>query len=194
NIGPIARLAYSWRWRRYAKSPDEKRKLRQLYPASYAKIITRAARKSRVAPALAIALTRQESGFRPDAVSASGALGLMQLMPQTATLLLRENKRRTKVSKEIILNPETNAKLGTTYLGRMLRAFRGNVEYALAAYNAGPGSVTKWRQARGEMPSDIFVEEIPFSETRTYVKRVLAGRRAWHLSRRTKPETIALAE
>ena len=61
----------------------------------------------------------------------------------------------------------------------MLRAFRGRVEYALAAYNAGPGAVTRWRQTHGDLPADIFVEEIPYEETRDYVRRILSGVRTF---------------
>ncbi|MEL6544038.1 MAG: transglycosylase SLT domain-containing protein, partial [Myxococcota bacterium] len=87
----------------------------------------------------------------------------------------------------MLMNPRTNARLGARYLGRMLRAFRGREEYALAAYNAGPGAVTRWREARGDLPDDIFVEEIPYRESRHYVRSVLAALRAFEFATSEAP-------
>jgi soluble lytic murein transglycosylase len=146
-------------------------------------MLARQAREERIDPFLAPALVLQESGFRARAVSPVGALGLMQLMPSTARLLLREESRRAAATTEVILDPATNVRLGVRYLARMLRAFDRRVEYALAAYNAGPGTVTRWRQARGDLPVDIFVEEIPYRETQQYTRRVLAARQMLWLVR-----------
>jgi soluble lytic murein transglycosylase len=76
----------------------------------------------------------------------------------------------------------------------MLRSFDRRVEYALAAYNAGPGAVTRWRQARGDLPVDIFVEEIPYAETRTYVSRVLANLQTLHVISTPPAPAVATAE
>lgn len=145
----------------------------RLFPRGYARQVSRAAKRARLAPELVLAVIRQESGFNAHAISPVGALGLMQLMPATAAELLRETGRGATAKPEIILRPATNIRLGTRYLGRMLRAFGGRIEYALASYNAGPGAVTRWRHAQGDVPVDIFVEEIPYAETRDYVRRVL---------------------
>ena len=101
----------------------------------------------------------------------------MQLMPKTAASLIRERKPKANPTVPEIMQPRLNAKLGTRYLGRMMRAFGGHLEYALAAYNAGPGAVTRWRQRRGYLPAEIFVEEIPYRETRLYVRKILAWKR-----------------
>lgn len=106
-----------------------------------------------VDPALIAAVIRVESGFREDAVSARGAQGLMQVMPDTAILLGFSDAT----------DPHTNLEVGTRYLATLLDQFGGDVELALAAYNAGPGAVRRW----GTVP--------PFRETRTFVRRVSAA-------------------
>lgn len=148
------------------------------FPAQIVAMLRQEARAQRVDEDLVVALVYRESRFNIRAASSVGALGLMQLMPSTAAELLREERRRARPSAEDILQPETNIRLGVRYLARMLRTFRKRPELALAAYNAGPGAVTKWRSARGELPEEIFVEEIPYSETQSYVRNVLATRRA----------------
>lgn len=106
-----------------------------------------------VDPALIAAVIRVESGFRPDAVSARGAQGLMQVMPDTAALLGFSDSA----------DPHTNLEIGTRYLAILLDQFGGDAELALAAYNAGPGAVRRW----GTVP--------PFRETRAFVRRVSAA-------------------
>ncbi len=115
--------------------------------------ILAAAQRYGVDPALIAAVIRVESGFRPDVVSARGAQGLMQVMPDTAALLGPPESADVYVSIEI----------GTKYLGALLEQFGGDVELALAAYNAGPGAVRRW----GTVP--------PFRETREFVRRVSAA-------------------
>jgi soluble lytic murein transglycosylase-like protein len=179
-------LARSLDKRRFTRFPDSRgaiRHLISLFPAVYAQPLADAARAQLIDPDLPVALVLQESGFSPRAVSAVGALGLMQLMPETARQLFREENRHHKATSEEILDPRNNIRLGVRYLARMVRAFNRRVEYALAAYNAGPGAVTRWRQARGDFPADIFVEEIPYPETRSYVRRVLAALQTLHFIR-----------
>lgn len=119
-------------------------------PASLAPLIEEAAGRTGLAPELITAVMATESGFRPDAVSPSGALGLMQLMPGTAEALGVENPG----------DPRQNILGGAEYLRQQLGRF-GTIEKALAAYNAGPGAVERY----GGVP--------PFSETENYVRRVL---------------------
>jgi soluble lytic murein transglycosylase len=179
--GAAAKLRY--RRDRYFPdgSPGSLAPLARQFPREYVNMVRAEARRQHVAPQLAIGLVRQESGFNPLAASSVGALGLMQLMPATAKELLRENDRRAHPTTAQILDPQTNLRLGVRYLGRLLRGFSGRTEMALAAYNAGPGAVTRWRQARGDLPAEIFVEEIPYKETNQYVRRVLGWRRAIEL-------------
>jgi soluble lytic murein transglycosylase len=129
--------------------------------------------------ALALALTRQESGFNAAAVSSSGALGLMQLLPSTA----REVAGKLSipfVQDKLTRDPTYNVTLGTQYLAEMLQRFGGSYELALAAYNAGPGSVGRWLKSMGDPRAgkiDMvdWIEMIPFRETRGYVQRIMEG-------------------
>jgi soluble lytic murein transglycosylase len=129
--------------------------------------------------ALALALTRQESGFNAAAVSSSGALGLMQLLPATA----REVAGKMSVpfvQDKLTSDPQYNVALGSQYLAQMLQRFGGSYEIALAAYNAGPGRVARWLDTMGDPRSgkiDMvdWIEMIPFRETRNYVQSIMAG-------------------
>jgi soluble lytic murein transglycosylase len=129
--------------------------------------------------ALALALTRQESGFNAAAVSSSGALGLMQLLPSTA----REVAGKLSVpfvQDKLTSDPQYNVTLGSQYLAEMLRRFGGSYEIALAAYNAGPGRVRGWLDTMGDPRAgkiDMvdWIEMIPFRETRNYVQIIMAG-------------------
>ena len=106
----------------------------------------------------------------PDARSSSGALGVMQLMPRTARGTAKALGIRYKSSSELT-NPSLNIKLGSQYLGQMLRRFGNNRILASAAYNAGPSRVDSW--INRAVPFDVWIETIPFSETRQYVQNVL---------------------
>jgi len=129
--------------------------------------------------ALALALTRQESGFNAAAVSSSGALGLMQLLPATA----REVAGKMSlpfVQSKLTSDPQYNVALGSQYLSQMLQRFGGSYELALAAYNAGPNRVARWLDTMGDPRSgkiDMvdWIEMIPLRETRNYVQRIMEG-------------------
>ena len=84
-----------------------------------------------------------------------------------------------KMGVRDVFDPAENIAGGTQYLAKLRGFFRGIVPLILAGYNAGPGAVTRWRQARGDLPVEIFVEEIPYAETRNYVRKVLAGLRTF---------------
>jgi len=129
--------------------------------------------------ALALALTRQESGFNAAAVSSSGALGLMQLLPATA----REVAGKLSVpfvQDKLTRDPQYNVTLGSQYLAQMLKRFGGSYEMALAAYNAGPNRVARWLDTMGDprggkVDMVDWIEMIPLRETRNYVQRVMEG-------------------
>jgi len=126
--------------------------------------------------ALVLALIRQESGFHERAVSAVGARGLMQLMPATARSMARLMK--VGYAPQRLHEPEYNVRLGTRYLGDLIEGFNGSYILSLAAYNAGPGRVRSWIREYGdprnpEVDPIDWIENIPFSETRNYVQRVL---------------------
>jgi len=129
--------------------------------------------------ALALAVTRQESAFNAAAVSSSGALGLMQLMPGTA----RDVAGRVGVpfiQDKLTRDPAYNVTLGSQYLSEMLQRFGGSYELALAAYNAGPNRVARWLDSigdprAGKIDMVDWIEMIPFRETRNYVQRIMEG-------------------
>jgi soluble lytic murein transglycosylase len=129
--------------------------------------------------AAVFAVARQESMFQIDAVSSAGARGLMQLMPGTAEEVAR--KVGVDYSPHRLVSDATyNALLGSTYLGTQLDRYDGSLLLAAAAYNAGPGNANRWINAYGDpraanVDPVIWVELIPFQETRTYVKRVLGN-------------------
>lgn len=177
----IAKRLRLERQHRFPLGEQARASLRKVYPDEAVKRLEEAGRRARVSPELLVAVARRESGFNPRALSSVGAVGLLQLMPATAADLLEEEGGHLGGPQQL-MDPDTNARLGARYLGRMLRAFRGRKEYALAAYNAGPGAVTRWREARGDLPDDIFVEEIPYRETRHYVRAVLSALRAFELA------------
>lgn len=125
------------------------------------------------------AIARQESMFQVDAVSSAGARGLMQLMPGTARDVAREVGVDYSPNR-LVSDAAYNALLGSTYLGAQLDRYDGSLVLAAAAYNAGPGNADKWIRAYGDpraanVDPVIWVELIPFQETRTYVKRVLGN-------------------
>jgi soluble lytic murein transglycosylase len=123
---------------------------------------------------------REESGLDPHAVSPAGAMGLTQLMLPTAREVARQ-LRLGRVGPADLAKPSLNIRLGSRYLGSLIRRFDGSVALALAAYNAGGGAVSRWLGERRGVDLDEFVEEIPIDETRGYVKRVLRSYAAYRL-------------
>ena len=131
-----------------------------------------------VEPALTLALIRQESNFNTEALSATGARGLMQLMPATALAVAHLLGSGGLSPAALTTDPAYNMRLGTTYLAALLDQFGGAVPLAVAAYNAGPNRVGEWLAANGNPVSSSitmldWIELIPFAETRNYVQRVI---------------------
>jgi soluble lytic murein transglycosylase len=141
------------------------------YPLAFRDEIARVAQNAAVPADLLQALMREESALDPRALSSTGALGLTQLMPSTARALARKLKIRGYETGRLF-EPQMNIRIGGTYLGELYAKFQ-HPALALASYNAGPGAVAGWLRARGSLPLDSFVEEIPIEETRGYVKRCL---------------------
>ncbi len=139
------------------------------FPKAFDKKISKHAKNQAINPAWAFAIARRESSFMTDAHSPVGAKGLMQLMPNTAKQL-----KRGRVSAQYLYSAENNIQLGTRYLRSLLDKNKGNQVLATAAYNAGPYRVRGWLKNSKTMPADIWIETIPFKETRNYVKGVLA--------------------
>lgn len=142
------------------------------FPMAYRDGLVREAKAQGLHSSWVYAITRQESAFMPTIRSHAGAMGLMQLMPATA----KETARRYNIplaSPQSALNPDTNIKLGTAYLNQVMQQFSGNRILASAAYNAGPGRVRQWLKDAQHLPYDVWIETIPFDETRQYVQNVL---------------------
>jgi len=143
------------------------------FPLAYKDQIFAIADDTEVEPTLIYAIARQESAFQQNAKSSVGAMGLMQLMPQTAKFTARRSGIKHKNTYEL-LDAEHNMRLGSHYLGYLLKKYDGNRILTAAAYNAGPRRVKQWRSAEGkERPVDVWIETIPFRETRGYVQNIL---------------------
>lgn len=139
------------------------------YPVNYEDIIRREASKYAIDPFLIMALIRQESAFNPKAVSSANAHGLMQLLPSTARRLARGMKV-PRPSAARLHEPEVNILFGMRYFSDLLKQFDGQTEKVLASYNAGEHRVESWMSEGTYADSAEFVDTIPFSETRNYVK------------------------
>ena len=141
------------------------------YPRPYWSLLKNYANQAGIDPYFALSIMREESHFDPQALSSSKAIGLMQLMPATAKEMAKRKKIDLK-EKDEIYNPELNTKLGTFYLGRLAEKFQSELIYTAGSYNAGPHNMIKWINRWDGKSLDAFVEQIPFKETRNYVKRV----------------------
>ena len=144
----------------------------QRYPTPHRALIEAKSRQAGLDPALVYGLIRQESRFIADARSGVGASGLMQLMPATARWTAKQVG--LAYSPQMINDHDVNLQLGTAYLKRVLDDLDGSLAMAAAAYNAGPGRPRRWREGAVMEPA-AWTESIPFSETRDYVKKVLAN-------------------
>lgn len=173
-------LASSWGWHDQAILTASDQRLfddyRLLYPRPFDPEVRAAAELTKVPETLIYAVLRQESIYRSDAKSSASAHGVMQLLPETATITAR---RWPQISRSVpdtknLFDPATNIYIGTAKLRDMLNRFDDKVAVALAAYNAGPGAAQRWLPDN-RMDVDIWIENIPYNETRTYVQRI-----HWH--------------
>jgi soluble lytic murein transglycosylase len=127
----------------------------------------------------AYGIARSESLFMRDVRSGAGAIGLMQLMPATGRDVARELKL-PYAGIATLVDAESNIRLGTSYLGKMAERYGGNQVPATAAYNAGPRRVDDWLPSSKTIDARVWIENIPYNETRKYVKRVLAAQAIFH--------------
>jgi soluble lytic murein transglycosylase len=142
------------------------------YPQGMRNDVEAIAKESQVDPDLITAVIREESHYDPEAISSVGAIGLMQLMPTTAHWVAKRINLES-YSRDQLHFPSVNVRLGAHYLAFLLDRFGGEPISAVAAYNAGPESVTRWKATVNTDDRDEFVETIPFQETRSFVKRVM---------------------
>ena len=172
-----AKLADEWGWHdraiitlAQAKYWDD---LEVRFPLAHQKMVLSQAQRQQINPAWAFAVIRQESAFTADARSHAGAMGLMQLLPRTARNMARSLRIRMR-GRNDLLNINTNIKLGVRYLRKVQDRYSGHPVLATASYNAGPTNVRRWLPEEGSsVPADLWIENVPFKETRDYLKRVL---------------------
>ena len=157
----------------FVNFPDTQKKV--LYPFPYRAEIEKYSRNYNVDKFLAVSVMKVESNFHDDARSGSGAVGLMQLMPETAGWIAYCLNEETPSISEMH-DSEKNIKYGIWYLAELQDEFFGNDILALAAYNAGRGNVQHWIQENGWKKDFSDIDAIPYDETRNYVKRVLQCR------------------
>ena len=143
--------------------------LSRRFPMPFNSQLQNNAKKNNIDVAWAFAIVRRESSFMPDAASHAGALGLMQVMPGTARYLAKK-----KVNRNTLFNPNRNVELGTQYMRYLMDKMDNNPILATASYNAGWRRVKQWQPEKDNMPLDLWIETIPYKETRNYVKAVLA--------------------
>ena len=146
-----------------------------LFPQPYWRELVADSGKNGVDPYLVASLIRQESEFNPGAVSRANAYGLMQLLPSVGKSLAKKQGIRRFDTREL-LDPSTNLQLGTANLKQVLDRFGGQVEYALAAYNAGDAPIRQWLASSDYKDVPEFVESIPYTETREYVQAIVRNR------------------
>jgi soluble lytic murein transglycosylase len=147
------------------------------FPRPFASVVQREARKNQLPESLVYAVMREESAFDPDAVSPADAHGLMQLIVPTAKIHARP--LGLPFDARSLKSPAINLALGCRVLGRLREKFPNNPLLAIPGYNAGPGRPARWLRERPDQDFDLWVELIPFHETRRYTKRVLASRAAY---------------
>ena len=151
---------------------------RTVYPLEYEGAIRAAAQRHDLDPALVAAVIYAESRFDAQARSPHGAVGLMQLLPETAAQIARETGGVAFVPADLD-DPLVNIRFGCYYLRTVLDLFGGDRVAAIAAYNAGAGAVGKWEAAARAEGHALRVSDIPYAETRAYVRRVLEARRIY---------------
>jgi soluble lytic murein transglycosylase len=211
ELARAAKLADGWGWHgrailTVARTPhlDD---LEMRFPLAYHDRVLEQARDKDLDPAWMYAIVRQESAFIADARSPAGALGLMQIMPGTGRKIGRGLERPLK-NREQLLDADISLEFGSTYLRTLLDQLNGHPVLAAAAYNAGPHRVERWQPAEQNVSADLWIENIPYRETREYVRRVIAyttiyerrlGRKSVRVSERLMPipsraTTLAHAE
>ncbi|MGK7897154.1 MAG: transglycosylase SLT domain-containing protein [Xenococcus sp. (in: cyanobacteria)] len=170
-------------WRSLRKTPTY---WYGLFPFPYQDVIMNQGKQQQLNPLLTISVMRKESTFDPKIDSRVGALGLMQVLPNTAKWV----SQQMKLTKYDLLQPEDNIKIGTWYLAHNHERYKHNSLLAIASYNAGTGNVNRWVKRYSLSDPDVFVENIPFPETKDYVEGVFGN--YWNYLRLYNPETKKL--
>lgn len=145
-----------------------------LYPRPFEAEVQAASQLAKVPAQWIYAVMRQESLYDPRARSRASALGLLQMLPSTARETARRNAQPAPAA-EALYDPVVNTRLGALHLRELLDRYDGEFVLVLGAYNAGPRPVARWRPAAGALPADVWIENVPYNETRSYIQRVI-----WH--------------
>jgi soluble lytic murein transglycosylase len=159
------------------------------YPRPYGELVSRASRLTDVPPDWILAVMRQESLFRKDAVSRADARGLMQMQPATAIAVARRWHFH-RPSRDELFDPAVSVPLGAAYVRELLDRYDHQIELTLAAYNAGPVSVARWLPDHF-VDADVWIENIPYAETRAYVQHVLEHIIAFAAVRDAEPPRLS---
>ena len=176
-------LAHRWGWHSRAiataAAAGHYDDLALRYPLPFRQSFEQGASSASIPTTWALGIARSESLFMRDVRSRAGAVGLMQLMPATGRQVAREIKLDYS-GLDTLTDPDHNIRLGTSYLGSMAARYDGNHVLATAAYNAGPHRVDRWLPQSAVVDARIWIENIPFNETRKYVRRVMAAETIFH--------------
>ncbi len=177
KLPKAAQIAHQWGWHDQAIFTLGKARylddLEIRFPLVHRKQVLGFSSQQNIDPAWSYAVIRQESAFASDARSPKGAMGLMQIMPNTGRSIAKD-LQTTLTDQRQLLEIDTNIRFGVSYLRKAMNRFNQNTVLATAAYNAGSQRVTSWLPRQGSLSPDIWIENIPYKETRNYLKRVLA--------------------
>jgi soluble lytic murein transglycosylase len=170
-------LASRWGWHYQAITSAAQQRLFNdyalLYPQPFDRQVRKASELSKLPPELIYSVMRQESLYREDAISAAGARGLLQMLPDTARRTAKAFKQ-PRPTPDALFDANVAVVLGAAHLRELIDRFGGQTLVALAAYNAGPNAAARWVPAQA-VEADVWIENIPYNETRTYVQRIV-----WH--------------
>ena len=189
-----ARLAASWGW--YAQSiatlaqSGDFDDVALRYPRPYLDAVQDAAKRGQLPADWILAVMRQESLFRKDALSRADARGVMQMLPGTAAAVARR-WHLAPPSRDALFDPTVALPLGAAYLRELLDRYHEQLTLTFAAYNAGPAAVGRWIPARS-MDADVWIENIPFNETRSYVQHIFEHIVAFAAVRGADPPRLAV--
>lgn len=179
----------------YLSTSDEElnNQLHLRFPLTYRQSINKLANQYQVSPALIYATIRQESTFLEDIRSQAGAYGLMQILPRTAKLIAKQSKIAYSDSNELF-HPEKNLQIGVAYLHTLHHQFKSHPVLIMAAYNAGPKQVSHWVKHHSPKEIDIWIETLPWQETRNYLKNVISFYAVYQYRMQQKPNLSAFLQ
>ncbi|MFN3198232.1 MAG: transglycosylase SLT domain-containing protein [Bradymonadia bacterium] len=160
-------------WQRVSPAGPFRQHWEMGYPQAFGPLVQKAAKEVGIDPFFVWAIMREESGFNPAVQSFANAFGLMQLIMPTAKSMRKKGEKA--ITRTSLRDPEVNVRLGTRYLAHIGDRVRDTLPLLPSGYNAGPGALKRWLKARGKLPLDMWVELIPFEETRWYTRSVVGS-------------------